>query len=416
MYDPAITPRTLRKMLRKPDVRREPKIEKEEGLTKVLRQASRLARKSSFSLTEAFGTSVVRKKSINYVRNFPVELILRKLNSNLRNASSIKSSSRDELVTAICEIVCDSNAYSLIRLDIASFYECVNTDKLSATLESDSRCSATTHRILNLIFAWHKSNAGVGLPRGLSISATLSEIYLSGFDKQCKANSLFFYYCRYADDIIIVANPSIEEKQTYKKIHQALPDGLSLNRSKSNFYSVPKASGTPNVTIKQKVLEFEYLGYQIKVFNGANNKVRRSFLVDIAPKKVKKIKTRLMLSFRSFTKNGNFDLLKSRLRILTGNYKVLDKNGKFSRYAGIYYSYPKVDAADSEALKSLDRFLQHKVLSYSPPSGANPSAVLSKAQQKELLDNSFRKGFESRGLRNFPPSKIKKLQECWKYV
>lgn len=416
MYDPAITPRTLKKMLRKPDVRRAPEIEEEEGLINVLRHASRLARKPSFSLAKAFGTSVVRKKNINYVRYFPVELILRKLNSNLRNALRVKSNSRDELVTAICEIVCDSNAYSLLRLDIASFYECVDTDELATTLENDSKCSATTNRILNLIFAWHKSNAGAGLPRGLSISATLSEIYLSEFDKRCKANPLFFYYCRYADDIIIVANPSIEEKQTYKKIHQTLPAGLSLNRSKSKFYSVPKASGIPNAAIKHKALEFEYLGYQIKVFNGANNKCRRSFSVDIAPRKAKKIKTRVILSFRSFIQNGKFELLQSRLKLLTGNYKILDKNGKFSRYAGIYYSYPKVHVTDSEALKSLDRFLQHKVLSYSPLSGANPAAVLSKAQKRELLDNSFRKGFESKGIRNFSPSKIKELQECWKYV
>ena len=410
MYDPAITPRTLSLTLRRADFRRIAYLRDARVLSVLLRAACRVSRTIGSPVLHAFQTSVVRGKRINHVIDFRFELILRKLNSNLRYSIRHRSQNRDLLVKTICEIVRDTNSYNVLRLDIASFYESVDNSELFKLLEPNFVANATSRRLLLALASWHQGNGGTGLPRGLSTSATLSDIYMKAFDEKCQSSPHFFYYCRYADDILIISDPSVGEKATYKRVHKMLPAGLDLNRSKSRFYNVPTPAGSSNA------VRFEYLGYQITVRDGANNRTRRSVTVDIAPKKVAKIKTRMHLSFMEFARSGDFKLLLNRVQFLSGNYKVLDKNGKFNRLAGIFYNYSRADLGSSSAIPSLDKYLQAKIISSVPTTGPSPPHHLTGSQKRELLRNSFTKGFATRGIRNFSPSRLSEIQECWKYA
>src|SRR5690606_25441628 len=94
-YDPAVTPTTFALTLRKSDFRRIVEIRDPERLAALLRMACRVSRRVGSSLQYAFQTSVVRGKHINHVTDFPVELLIRKINANLRYLTRHRHSSRD---------------------------------------------------------------------------------------------------------------------------------------------------------------------------------------------------------------------------------------------------------------------------------------------------------------------------------
>lgn len=377
----------------------------------ILRLACRLARRRPTTLDGAIKSAVVRGKRVNFVANIPLELTVRKLNANLRYATMVRGGNRTELVRAICEAARDSNAYTLLRLDIKSFYESVISEQIFTGLESNLKVGAATLRFLRSINNWHVLQGGEGLPRGLATSATLSELCLADFDRTMRSNKRFFYYGRYADDMLFIGTHELQEKQTYRFVRSQLPSGLKLNPSKSKFSSVAKAGSNTN-----QVLSFEYLGYHVKVFNQPGKNMRRRTEVDIAESKCRKMKTRIVKAFEDFVSNSDYGLLTSRIRFLTSNYRVVDKNGKFSRLAGIHFNYPLVNHESSAALRDLDAFLRKAVLSGKGKIFAPAAAKLSKAKKRELLKNSFLKGFTTRALRHFSPKAISTIQSCWKYV
>ncbi len=418
MYDQALTQRTLRNTIRRADYVRYPRLRDPKVLAACLRLADQYLRNFESRLLTSIRTSEVRGKKVNYISSFPLEIILRKINTNLRLAFRAKSSSRDTIISTLCESLRDSNSYAVYRIDIKSFYESINSGLLNATISANRSLSATTSRLLSAVSSWHENNGGSGLPRGLSTSASLSEIYMSSFDATVPDKDSHFFYCRFADDIVVIHNPDLSSRFALDQIKRELPEGLSLNRRKSRKYIAPAVPNGSAATATLSI-EFEYLGYMISAFSPAKaggEKVRRDIKIDIAKEKIKKIKTRVMHSFIDFSKNNDFKLLSERIRFLTGNYKVHDKNGKFSRVAGIYYSYPLVTVDSSKSLPELDKFLRSCILSSKGNTLSKTSKLLSNKMRSELLRNSFMKGFTTRSIRHFSPRLLSKIQECWKYV
>lgn len=411
MYDSAITVRTLRGVLRRSDFIRSPKLRDDRARATLLRMACRLARRRPTNYLGAIRSAKVRGKIVNFVSSIPLELTIRKLNANLRYANHIRAANRTELVRAICEGVRDSNAFTLLRLDIKSFYESVTPNQIFDSLESNPRIGAATLRLLKGINDWHFNQGGSGLPRGLATSATLSELCLAEFDRRLRNNKAYFYYGRYADDMLLIGSPDLQEKTTYRAVRSQLPSGLTLNPSKSKFYSIPKSGSNTD-----HVLTFEYLGYEVRVFNQTGKETRRRTQVDIAESKRRRMKTRVVKAFESYISNSDFDLLKLRIRFLTGNYRILDKNGKFSRFAGIHFNYPLVNHEHSQGLRDLDLFLRKAILSGKGKVFFPASTMLTKAQKRELLAHSFLKGFVAKTIRHFSPKAISKIQSCWKYA
>ncbi|MBU2048540.1 MAG: RNA-directed DNA polymerase [Gammaproteobacteria bacterium] len=418
MYDQALTQRTLRNTLRRSDYVRYSRLRDPKVLAACLRLADRYLRNFENTLSRSVGASDVRGRKVNYIASFPLELILRKINTNLRLAFRTQPSNRDNIIRTLCEALRDSNSYAIYRIDIKSFYESIDHELLNSTISANRYLSTTTSRLICAISSWHISKGGEGLPRGLSTSATMSEIYMNSFDMNIPSMDTHFFYCRFADDIVFMHKPEISRRSALDQIKSKLPPGLALNRRKSKHYL---ADAVPNggCAATSKAIQFEYLGYSISAINpikSGQDKVRREIEIDMAQDKVKKIKSRIMRSLIDFCKNKDFQLLSQRLRFLTGNYKVREKNGKFSRVAGIFYNYPLITIESSLALPDLDKFLRSCILSKNGRVFSKSSSLLDKKKQNELLSNSFKKGFSSRSIRHFSPRLLSKIQECWKYA
>ena len=128
----------------------------------------------------------------------------------LKKKYSLKDHNREYIINALLTVITQNNDYQInksinltvLRMDIKSFYESVNTHKIYRKINKSMILSdPTLKKIKEIVFSGNVK----GLPQGVSLSAGLSEIYLEDFDKNIPIilpNVLL--YERFVDDIIIL--------------------------------------------------------------------------------------------------------------------------------------------------------------------------------------------------------------------
>lgn len=252
-----------------------------------------------------------------------------------------------------------------------------------------------------------------GLPRGLAISATLSEYLLRAFDNEVSAMRGVRFYSRYVDDIILVLSPREQVDEVVSACADLLPQNLQFSRRKSKQYEFQITRGT-NPPVPERAIDF--LGYclQVSTTYRSNKILKRDVGLDIAPGKVRKIKQRIARSILEFNCGGRFDDLHDRIRFLTGNYQFYDDNQAQVRFAGLRYNYPLIDAPTSTALRELDAFLHNGLFSAHPKNRLKP--ILSVAQARLLWDYCFKKGFEANQFFSFSARDIYRITKCWNHA
>ena len=162
-----------------------------------------------------------------------------------------------------------------------------------------------------------------------------------------------------------------------------------------------------------KNIYLDYLGYQFKISDvpdrhGKEKKIK----IRIAPKKVKKIKTRIVWSFLDYAKTRNYNLLKQRIQFLTSNYQVYSNIPDSNLKAGIYYSY--ILTNDVNTFQDLDLFLRKLVSSQRGSIGKLLKSALTQSQRSELGKLSFSAGFSERREVHFTSEDIGKIKRCWR--
>lgn len=309
----------------------------------------------------------------------------------IRRIYKVRQSDRNRIIRQLKTILEDSGNYHILRLDIKDCYETISLEKLISKLESDTilapECMGLLHVILNDL----KVNHGVnGLPRGLSISPTLAEIYLEGLDKKIASHPDIIYSSRYVDDIIIVVS-SGRESGVKKDIEVFLNDlGLSLNIN-NKFYSGSSSSA-----------EFDYLGYAIKV-DAKKNKPNEVCL-KVSDSKLDKIKTRIVLSFCDHKRQRDISLLKRRIEYLC-MLKIVRKGKNGDLLAGLSHNYQYV--TDSfDCLKSLDGFLCQQV--------SSPRFGLRQQEQVLIKKLSIYGAAKNRKVGKFSKSQTVRIMRVWK--
>ncbi|MCB6543455.1 hypothetical protein SDC9_70731 [bioreactor metagenome] len=141
------------------------------------------------------------------------------------------------------QISSHDNALYLHRLDIKSYYDNINIEKLCSILTGSNippailaliRGAITTQSVQS---GHHKSDLHNiiptnGVPQGLPISNMLAEIYLRNIDTELKAK--FEYYDRYVDDIVILS----KTKDNIDKYCEAVFSDidLELNTEKTKYF------------------------------------------------------------------------------------------------------------------------------------------------------------------------------------
>jgi len=343
------------------------------------------------------------------------KLILRKLNDNIKRIYKNEQANRKIIISQLSVLLEETCPCWIIKTDIKSFYESIDRCKLIDKFKDDSMLSYYSMFLLKKLFSNKLLLTSSGLPRGMNISATLSEIYMRKFDKWIKKHESVFYYARFVDDIIIFSNSLQDAQLIIENLNSKLVElapGLTINMHKTQLFD--------SLTLGQLDIEkgiklhknnfLEYLGYK---FSKINNDNKLILSIGIAEKKIKKMKTRIMLSFLDYSKNKNFSLLNNRIRFLTGNYGIKKTSEGNTLKSGIYFNYPHLN--DKNKLIELNTFFRRILYCKNGYLGIKMSC-LSMIQRKKLTKYCFTSGFNKKIYKSFPYSKIGEIVKCWKKI
>ncbi|WP_341774477.1 antiviral reverse transcriptase Drt3a [Burkholderia gladioli] len=367
----------------------------------------------------------IRGKQAFACANIEQTLVTRLISKNIKANYKIRVQNRNTIIKNLISSLRESSPYNIHRFDIESFFESVNREKLFAKLMNDDRCSRQTLLLIYQLFEQIKAQGISGLPRGIGLSSTLSELALHDFDSVIKQQKNIFFYARFVDDIILITSPELQKGEVIELLEKNLQFDLKLHKvgKKISHHNISKASdkNSPKTAAPEK---FQYLGYVFSVFNSStqNDKIlgisRRQLKIDICEEKVDKIKSRLISSFTNHISNstasGSFDLLEMRIRALTGNYIINDPSTNTSIKTGIYYNYSEKNNRVQCPLKNLDAFLRGLLFSSHHQLSLRIQSKIPFDKRRKLIGYTFTDGFYNARLHFFRHEDLRKIKEVWK--
>jgi hypothetical protein len=168
----------------------------------------------------------IDEKEIFYTDDMPSMLICQTIKQELKHVYRLQPADRNEIVEQLKALLDNPMAKVVIRADVKSFFESIPQNGLLEKIQNDSLISAESLKFLKRIF-YQFNNAKkeydeIGLPRGLAFSSYLAELYLRNIDEKIQRIEGIFYYRRYVDDIIIVANSCLNTPFGYWQLVDAL--------------------------------------------------------------------------------------------------------------------------------------------------------------------------------------------------
>lgn len=332
------------------------------------------------------------------------DALMRKLADNVRRVSHVKQGDRNRIIRQMIRLLQDEGSHYILRLDIKSFYESIDHDRLLNQLTDEGRLSGQSIRLMKeKIF----KQTGNGLPRGLGISSALAETYMKRFDYEVQHAEGVYYFARFVDDIIVFCASQQFLEAVKEHIGEWIKDkGLEINRRKSRSWGIRVEKNPKRCSQILGSGALTYLGYDFSV---DHDKLR----ISISAKKVRKIKTRIVRSFMSYVKKPNFKLLEKRIKFLTGNFVLKDKTLLRAVHVGIYYTYCHITQPSPE-LVELDRFYQN-ILHASKTNVIGQAILnLSTQERSRLQRHSFACGFEKKIHHSFSPQEIKAMKSIWR--
>lgn len=376
------------------------------------------------SYTPSVGVKIIKSMTC-YTLGVSVESYFysKILQQNLRDTYKVKQQSRYHILKSIIHFVSDNFPKIVIRTDIKKFYESIPQPQLLEKLDTDHLITINTKRgikrILNSFNSTLTDNSELGLPRGIGISAYLSEIYMKSIDSEIKKIDDLVYYARYVDDIIAIFTPNSGKKTDInhyiENIREIVQNNsgnhLELHSEKTASYDLQNdispivaisidsttSPVTNNINYKKAI---NYLGYVIgfkRVTENVDDKKKDTYtsFVDISDHKVLEYKNKIKIVFEHYNKkkghnpSRSLKLLKSRLAYLVNNTRL--SNNKSNVYVGLYYSYPFVS---SEAqLKKIDNSLNYYIsrtgLSSAEKEILKQFSFKDYYKKKELIKHSF---------------------------
>lgn len=285
----------------------------------------------------------------------------------------------------------------VIRTDIKNFYESIPQKTLLEKINNDYLLSIKTKKFINQILESYNGLTGqtdadtaIGVPRGIGISAYLSELFMRNVDNQIQELDDIIYYARYVDDIIAIFVPQSKKlddsylKKYLIRIKEIVEkEKLFINEEKTKEYNLLDSLSSNNL----KNNSINYLGYEI-------GSAEKQLVIELSERKIKKYFDRIKLSFKSFSKKKHhnrkreFKLLSARIKYLTSNTKL--RNNKDKVFVGIYYSNPFLNSY--KLLKKLQDELDENI---------NQTELTDKQKQK-IKAYSFIDGFKKRTFQVLP--------------
>ncbi|ERJ57146.1 antiviral reverse transcriptase Drt3a [Sphingobacterium paucimobilis] len=317
----------------------------------------------------------------------------------IKKLYKVKQSHRNNIVNQVKLLLSDGAPKVIIRADIKNFFESIPIAELLRKINKDNLLSQLAKKIISrTINSYHRlSNSTIGVPRGIGISAYLSELYLREFDNEIRRMPNVFYYARYVDDILILcANDDSDEEDKLKTLISEVlmrTSGLKLNMEKTSVSIIRDLKTDLRVP-----KEIEYLGYKFLI-------KEKGIEISLSEKKIKNYRLKIDKLFRLYAKSsrskGDKKLLVNGIRFLTGNTRLI--NNKSNVLIGVYYSNTLL--TNSGIWNELDKYVQNKFTS------VQADKLFEYVKNKGY---SFKIGFESKKFVAFKPLQMKRILTIWK--
>lgn len=386
---------------------KEKKAKYEETRTDEIRAISQSIKSKQIELRE-----VNAKGKTGYTTNNVESLLLSKvLMLELKRSYKYTPANRNTIIEELRALLDSPIPKVVIRADIHHFFESIPQDKLIGKILEDAYLSAFSMKCLKtFLYKFNELSDNleekVGIPRGLSFSSYLAEIYLAAFDRKLQQTEGVYFYKRYVDDIIIIANPFIQDKNAYWDCLEKEVDnlGLTLNDDEDKRSCIVLSS---DMTAP---LSMNYLGYQFRYFKG-------KLEVLLTDNKFERYKDCIRLTFEKYKEIGSYTARREkprekkvdttlqfmhRLNALTANGHLNSRKNYV--LVGIYYSNKYLTSL--EQLADLDNYIK-KCLNdstlFSPAESLfrydqenNYEKNVAAIKEKILINYSFVRGFEER--------------------
>ena len=341
---------------------------------------------------------------------------MKQLLHNMKRTFKIEMLGRHQIMTSIKRLLNMSMPIFIIRTDITGFFESIPQDSLLQKVYDNSLLSFKSKSFIKQIFYAYeaikdtsKTSVNLGVPRGIGISAMLSELYMQDIDKELKSRNGVIFYVRYVDDIFMILT-SLEH---FVSLNDYYRDMRKLFKSKELELKPIGSDKCQLIEYRPDAfspISFDYLGYKLNLSKSRKELVT---VYSLSDKKIQKLNERINKAFKHFetmskknVKAARRDLLDS-LNFITGNFRL--SNSKSHAKAGLYYNNDLID--DSSEFDQFTRTLHSHIIN---PYAGLFSDVAERnrfidALQKRIVRIDFKQRWESKKMYDFPLSRIAEI-------
>lgn len=349
---------------------------------------------------------------------------MKQLQYNLQRTFKVKQANRHLITTNLKLLLQNRNPYYIIRTDVKHFYETIPQDALMKKLSDNTLLSYKSRAFIREILRAYEEvkdttviHPGNGIPRGIGISALLSEIYMRDIDNTIKNREEVIYYVRYVDDIFIICS-SLGNSADLTEYYQGLcelfqEEGLELQ---------PAAATSKCCLVdctEKKVKDLSYLGYKMEISRSDKGAYVKFFMTD---HKKQCIKDRIDRAFRHFDNYSRKNLRQARrdlldaLKMIVGNIRL--HKAKAGVKTGIYFNNDLLDTkvGGHNDLAELNTYLRGKRVTLA--SNIFPDAAAQKKFEDCLTQKirafDFVKAWECRKMRSLSIERTKTISHILK--
>lgn len=387
--------------------KRKVKVKKKESLIALLHEVSTNINNPDFKIELITGEA--RGKTIYQLDDTPENYFLNKqLQYNFRKTYKVKQANRFQIVEQLGKLLDDKFPKYIVRTDIKSFYESIPVDKIASKINEDNLLSPLSKKFIRQIIYGYKQLSGneVGVPRGIGISAYLSELYLRNIDNEIRQLKNLMYYQRYVDDIVVIFYPeTLQDLKTnhledIRKIFNS--NDLELNEDEEKT-KVAELSGNSS-----KKVDLNYLGYKYTI-KDSTSWTERKLEVSLTDVKIDRFKKKIDLTIKAYKEQVNINkrraasLLKSRIVFMTNNTRLTNNKGHI--LTGIYFSNRLITHGKNQ-LQELDTYLSNEI----------DGLDLSLKQKNRLKTFSFSSGFDNKTFVKFTTTDMAFIMKAWKSI
>ena len=195
---------------------------------------------------------------------------MKQLQYNIHKTFKVKQENRHSILSNIKTLLNSRVPVYVIRTDISSFYESIIQEKLFERINNNTLLNYKSRSFIKTIIKLYEDKKdqkiipkGLGIPRGVGISAYLSELYLQNIDLKIRNKREVIFYARYVDDIFIILSTIPKPFKSLFEYYQELcnlfgESGLHLKKPNDGSN---KCFLLDFSEINTDLINMDYLGY-----------------------------------------------------------------------------------------------------------------------------------------------------------